>query len=147
MEITVMNRQRKVRVDLPWLRRFAAEALVECLGESGDGLFALKQAAEVDVAIVTDAVIARVHEEFMGIPGATDVITFEHGEIVTSAETAAMYAKEHGHSADEELALYIVHGLLHLNGFDDLEPQAHKRMHAVQNRVWRKVKGKLDTAK
>ncbi len=143
MEIIVINRQRKVRVKLAWLRRFATEALAECVHESGDGLFALKQAPVVEVAIVTDAVIARVHEDFMDVPGATDVITFEHGEIVASAETAVRYAAEHGHTPDEELALYIVHGLLHLNGFDDLEPQAKKRMHAVQDRIWARVRERV----
>lgn len=138
-----MNRQRRVRVSLAWLRRFAAEALGACLPESEDGKFALRELPEIDVAIVSDAVIARVHVDFMDIPGATDVITFDHGEIVISAETAAMYAKEHGHSVDEELALYIVHGLLHLNGFDDLEPKAHQRMHEVQNRIWAAVKEKV----
>jgi probable rRNA maturation factor len=147
MQITVANRQRSVRVDLPWLRRFAAEALDACLPESANGLYALKQAEAVEVAIVTDAVIARVHEEFMDIPGATDVITFEHGEIVTSAETAKRCAEEHGHSTTEELALYIVHGLLHLNGHDDLESPARKRMHAVQNRLWKTLRQKLGAPK
>jgi len=45
-----MNRQRRVRVNLPWLRRFAQQALGECVRESGDGLFALKQAPTVEVA-------------------------------------------------------------------------------------------------
>jgi probable rRNA maturation factor len=143
MEISVMNRQRRVRVDLAWLRRFAGEALADCLRESGDGLFALKQVPAVEVAIVTDAAIARIHEEFMDIPGATDVITFEHGEIVASAETAVRYAKEHGHSVDEELALYIVHGLLHLNGHDDREARARKRMHAAQDRIWAAVRERV----
>jgi probable rRNA maturation factor len=139
MEIEVNNRQRRVPVRLAWLRQVASTALEECLHHSDDGLFALKQAPFVEVAIVSDDVISRVHEEFMGIPGATDVITFDHGEIVISAETALAYAKEHQHSVDEELALYIVHGLLHLNGYDDTTPAAKKRMFRVQEKVWRKV--------
>lgn len=143
MEIALINRQRKVRVDIAWLRRFAGEALPLCAAESADGLFALKQMEMIDVAIVADAVIARVHEDFMDIPGATDVITFEHGEIVMSAETARMHAAEHGHTVDEELALYVVHGLLHLNGYDDREPRARRRMHAAQDRVWKKIRAQV----
>src|SRR5688572_27305379 len=109
MTITVVNRQRKVRLALEWLRRFARLALPKCREESDDKRFALKAHTEVEVAIVSDRVIAGVHEQFMNIPGATDVITFEHGEIVMSAETAARYAGEHGHSVEEELALYTVH--------------------------------------
>lgn len=140
MDIVVNNRQRKVPVRLPWLRQAAKAALAECLHHSDDGLFTLKQVPVVEVAIVSDEVISRVHEEFMNIPGATDVITFEHGEIVISAETAAVYAKQHAHGVDDELALYIVHGLLHLNGYDDQAAAAKKRMFRVQEKVWRKVR-------
>ena len=139
MDITISNRQRAVRVDLGWLRRIAVAALEECLPLSGDGRFALRALDEIDIAIVSDAAIARVHVEFMGIPGATDVITFDHGEIVVSAQTAAVCANERGHSVDDELALYMVHGFLHLNGYDDRTPADRRAMHAVQNRVWRKV--------
>jgi probable rRNA maturation factor len=147
MEINVMNRQRSVPVQLAWLRRFAGEALAACAGESGDGQFALRALPEIEVAIVSDEVIARVHVDFMSVPGATDVITFDHGEIVTSAETAKAYAKQHGHTVDEELALYLVHGLLHLNGYDDLEPTRRKEMHRVQNRIWKAIRKKVGPPK
>ena len=88
-----------------------------------------------DVGRRADRVIARVHWDFMRVPGATDVITFEHGEIVMSAETAARFAGEHGHSVEEELALYTVHGLLHLNGFDDATSREAARMKRIQARV------------
>ena len=140
MEIEVHNRQRRIPVLLPWLRKAAQAALEECLHHSENGLFALKQVPGVEVAVVSDEVISRVHEEFMGIPGATDVITFDHGEIVISAETAQVYAKEHRHGVDEELALYVVHGLLHLNGYDDTTAAAKKRMFRVQDKVWAKLR-------
>jgi probable rRNA maturation factor len=140
MEIVVSNRQRRVPVKLAWLRKVAKAAVGECLPHSDDGKFALKSLEEVDVAVVSDAVISQVHEDFMGIAGATDVITFDHGEIVISAETAVGYAKEHRHTVDEELALYIVHGLLHINGYDDKTAAAKKRMFAVQDKVWEKIR-------
>ncbi len=143
MEISISNRQRTVRFDLAWLRKCGAAALEACLPLSGDGRFALRELLEIEIAVVSDAVIARVHADFMGIAGATDVITFDHGEIVVSAQTAARCAVEHGHSVDEELALYVVHGLLHLNGFDDMTPVARKAMHSVQNRVWRELRKRL----
>lgn len=143
MQITLMNRQRRVRFDVEWLRRFAAAAFAECAHHSGDNLFLLKQKPVVEVAVVSDSVMARVHEEFMGIEGATDVITFDHGEIVVSAETARRGAAEHGHSVVEELGLYIVHGLLHLNGFDDRESRARRRMQRVQDRIWCNVRERM----
>ena len=147
VQLILINRQRRVRFDVEWLRRFAAMALAECARHSGDGLFALKHASGVEVAVVSDAVIAKVHEQFMGVPGATDVITFTHGELVLSADTAQRHAAEHGHEVAEELALYVVHGLLHLNGFDDREPRARARMHRVQNRIWRGLRERFPTAR
>ena len=139
MQITLANRQRRVRFDVKRLRELAAASLAECVLHSGDGLFALKQIPEIEVAVVSDAVIARVHVEFMDVPGATDVITFDHGEIVVSADTARVQAAEHGHGVVGELALYIIHGLLHLNGYDDIAPRDRAKMHRVQDRIWRRV--------
>ncbi len=133
--ITVANRQRKVRVDLPWLRRCAALALEKCLPECGDGRFALRALAEVEVTIVSDAAIARVHRDFMELDGPTDVITFEHGEIVISAETARAHAAAYRQRLEAELALYTIHGLLHLNGFDDRTRAAAAQMRRVQGRL------------
>ena len=135
--ITVANRQRTVRFDLPWLQRFAAVALEQCRPECADGRDALRALPEIEVTVVSDRTIARVHRQFMAIPGATDVITFEHGEIVISAETARAHAATYGQRLEEELALYIVHGLLHLNGFDDTTAQAAAEMDRVQRRVVR----------
>jgi probable rRNA maturation factor len=136
MDIILANKQRKVRFDTDWLLRTSKAALAQCSHHSADGLFALKQMPAVEVAIVSDTVIARVHVDFMGIAGATDVITFEHGEIVVSADTAARCGKEHRHGTANELLLYIIHGLLHLNGYDDQTPSAKKAMFKVQERIW-----------
>ena len=135
MKIHVQNRQRTVPVNLAWLRRFAEVALEKCASHSADRCFALMQLPEIEVALVSDRVIARVHREFMGIPGATDVITFAHGEIVISPQTAQLYALEYRRPLAHELALYTVHGLLHLNGYEDATPRAAARMHRTQDRI------------
>jgi len=135
--LSVANRQRAVRLDLRWLRKFAESILPVCLQECGDGAFALAQLEEVAIAIVSDRTMAGLHVQFMNIAGATDVITFADGDIAISAETARNAAAEFGHRVEEELALYIVHGLLHLNGFDDTTPRAAARMRKVQERIWR----------
>ena len=87
--------------------------------------------------------IARVHREFMGLPEATDVITFHHGELLVSADMAQARAAELGHSLEEELALYIVHGLLHLKGFDDASRGDAARMRKVQHRLWMACRAQL----
>ena len=118
-------------------------ALEKCAPLCANGRFALRALDEVEVVLVSDRTIARVHRDFMNIPGATDVITFEHGEIVMSAETAHHHAKAHGHSIEAELALYTVHGLLHLNGFEDATSRAAARMHRVQDRVLKECLAQL----
>jgi probable rRNA maturation factor len=137
--IHVYNRQRTVRFDLPWLRRFAQVALAECEGEGIAPGTPLEALAEIEVSIVSDRAIADVHRRFMNIAGATDVITFEHGEIIISAETAARYAREYGQHLEHELGLYIIHGILHLNGHDDLAEPAAARMKERQEVTLRRV--------
>lgn len=135
MEIAVYNRQRKARVPLPWFRRFAAIAFEEALPHALSPDSPLCTLEEVEVTFVSDATIAKVHLDFMAIPGATDVITFDHGEIVVSTETAAENAALFGRTLDEELALYIVHGLLHLGGYEDADPKDARRMHRLQEEI------------
>jgi probable rRNA maturation factor len=141
IRIVVLNRQRGVKFDHGWVRRFAEGAFFRCAGlfpkdGRAQGYLRLE---EVVVTVVSDGRIDRMHREFMGIPGATDVITFEHGDVVVSADTALREADAHGHRVEAELGLYIVHGLLHLNGFDDLSPGPRTEMHRVQDVVWREL--------
>jgi probable rRNA maturation factor len=118
--ISVANRQKAVRVDLGALRHFAEKALDVCLRlPARKKSSSLAGLAEVNVILVSDKWIAEVHRSFLSEPGPTDVITFQHGEIVISAETAKRQARQFGTSLDHELRLYLVHGLLHLHGFDD----------------------------
>jgi probable rRNA maturation factor len=135
--ICVENRQRRVRLDLHWLRRLANHAFERCGGPEIDPKGLLTKLAEIDVAIVSDRRMAKVHREFMGIPGPTDVITFHHGEIVISADTAQGFASEYGQTVDREVARYLIHGLLHLAGYDDHTTKERARMHRLQERVLR----------
>src|SRR5688572_17345904 len=98
--ISVLNRQRRLRLQIRWLREAAAPALRTCRTVSGDGRFALNELTEITVAVVSDAAISKIHEEFMGIAGATDVITFEHGDIVVSADTAHACAARFTHTTE-----------------------------------------------
>ncbi len=105
---------------------------------------ALEGVGEVEVSVVSDTRIAEVHLRFMGIAGATDVITFEHGEIVISAETAARQAGEYGTGLEREMGLYVVHGLLHLNGYDDMTEEDAARMRGAQEAILTRVVDKLN---
>jgi len=103
---------------------------------------ACKRAAEhvlpgrkVVVALVDDETIAELHERYLGVAGPTDVLSFPHGEIVVSGDTARREAKTRGIPPLRELVLYVVHGALHLAGYDDKTPKARKRMRAAERRI------------
>ncbi len=135
--VVLLNRQRSVRVDTGAIERFAEKVLPECLAASADGYRLLGALAEVVVTLVSDKRIDQIHRQFMNIPGATDVITFEHGEIVISAQTAERCALEFGHSVADEIGLYVIHGLLHLNGYVDGTDLEREQMHSIQEAIWR----------
>lgn len=86
----------------------------------------------VEISIVDDATIAEVHGEFLNDPTATDAITFPYGEILVSCDTAYAYAVAHGISPQEELFRYMVHGLTHLHGYLDYEPEDREALFAIQ---------------
>jgi len=90
---------------------------------------------EIEVALLDDEAMARVHGEFMGDPTPTDVITFDHGEILIGVETGARQAAEHGEPLRRELLRYLVHGLLHLAGHEDRGEQERERMITAQERI------------
>src|SRR5262249_9104963 len=138
-QITVRNLQRKIRVDVGNLEKFAQKALKLCLRLPHKKDNELQHLPEASVLIVSDPKMASLHRRFMNEPGPTDVITFQHGEIFISAEMARRNARRFGNSLVRELRLYIVHGLLHLQGFDDREPRKARKMEAVQRKILAKV--------
>ena len=94
---------------------------------------------EIGIVVVSDRRIAALHDEFMSDPAPTDVITFLHGEIVLSAETARREARRRGLRVPEEIARYAVHGLLHLAGWSDSGAGAAADMRAMQEKILRRA--------
>jgi probable rRNA maturation factor len=137
--ISVHNLQRKIRVDVVDLERFAGKALALCLDLSNTKRTDLEMLSEVSVMIVSDRRMASLHHRFMNAAGPTDVITFQHGEIFMSAEMAARNARRFGTSRAHELRLYIVHGLLHLHGFDDRTQAGARKIRTTQEKILAKA--------
>jgi probable rRNA maturation factor len=134
--ISVRNLQRTVHVDLAALQDFARRAFDRCLALP-KSRSALSSLARVDVLLISDRRIAGLHRRFHKIAGPTDVMTFQHGEIFISAQTAQRHAAEFGTSTKREIELYLVHGLLHLHGFDDKTAAERRRMNAIQSKILR----------
>ncbi len=118
-----------------WLAEQLLAALPFCLASRGGETPVLSELRDVEISLVDDATIARIHGEFMGDPTTTDVITFHHGEILVSVDTARREGPGHGNTPEEETLLYIIHGLLHLNGHSDLREPDRTEMHLAQEAI------------
>ncbi|MEN9841219.1 MAG: hypothetical protein RL376_1019 [Verrucomicrobiota bacterium] len=99
-------------------------------------------AGELSLSFLTDPALARLHADYLNDPSTTDVITFEGdealnhaGDVCVSVDTAIAYATCHQLPFAEELTRYVIHGWLHLAGFDDLVPAKKRRMRAAENRA------------
>ena len=133
--LAVSDRQSLVRLPRRKLERAVRAAL------------ALKprRAGPLSVALVADRAIRRLHRDHSGLDTPTDVLSFPLdgspggmlGEVVASAETARREARSRGHAPGDELLLYVVHGVLHLLGFDDHAPAARKKMRAAERAALR----------
>jgi len=130
--IEVVNRQRRLQIDARAWSNFATKALA-AIGKSE---------SSATIAFVSDKKIRELNRRFRGLDKATDVLSFpsdgsDLGDIAVSVETAAAQAKENGLKFDEEIAQLILHGLLHLSGYD------HETDNGEMNRLELRLRKKL----
>lgn len=114
-------------------------------------LSAEKRKAHLDVLITGDRQIRKINKKFLKHDYSTDVISFLLGEgewdgravikgdLVVSVDTAKAFSRELGLPLKEELARYLVHGTLHLLGYDDKKPADFKKMHSRQEQILKKI--------
>lgn len=144
-EITIANRHPRLRFDRRAVVR-AIQILDEQFATASGGARKTKLLSappgELSLVFLTDAALAQLHADFLDDPTTTDVITFEGdpalgvaGEVCVSADTAAAFAKEHRGDFSTELTLYVVHGWLHLAGYDDLQPAKKRVMRRAEKRA------------
>lgn len=136
-EVSICSAHPRLRLD-----RRAIEAAVIVLDVHAEKFLGGCPPGELSVVFLTDAALAKIHAEFMDDPAATDVITFAGnpaaglaGEICVSADTAHAYTRSHGRDFSTEVTLYLVHGWLHLAGYDDLQPAKKRKMRAAEARA------------
>lgn len=139
-EIAIASRHPRLRLD-----RRAVTKVIHTLDAHHAALripHPALPAGELSLVFLTDAALAHLHGQFLDDPTTTDVITFEGdalagtaGEICVSADTAAAYAREHARDFSAELTLYVVHGWLHLCGYDDLQPAKKRAMRRAEARA------------
>jgi probable rRNA maturation factor len=136
--LAITNRQRDRKVDTRRVREVAAAVLAE----AGQG-------AELGINFVSAKRSAEVNWQFLQHEGPTDIITFDYGstperlfgEMFICVPEAVRQAAEFGTTWEAELLRYVIHGILHLRGYDDLEPAKRRVMKREENRLVRKLVG------
>jgi probable rRNA maturation factor len=127
--VAVRNRQRRVKINTRLLAEIARQAL-ELVGNTR---------TQLGIVLVNDVTIARLNAQYHATPGPTDILSFDYrdgeGELIVSVERAAAQARRFRTTAAREIVLYVVHGILHLHGHDDLTRRDKSRMRAAERRV------------
>ncbi len=145
--LSVANRQRVKKINTRLLRQIVAELFAELEISK----------AELGIHLVGAKEMARVNWGFLKHEGSTDVITFDHnencgkrlartlapprlhGELFICVDEAVSQAKEFKSSWQAEVVRYVVHGILHLLGHDDLKPDLRRKMKREENRLVRRL--------
>ena len=120
-------------VKLPFSKEKAvryAEKILSILGSKG---------GRVCVLFTDDALIRRLNKRYRKRDRSTDVLAFETGDIIISAETAARNSGGFGSTLADELKLYMIHGILHLSGYDDTTSPKRKAMRIMEERVLKRL--------
>ena len=142
MGVRVVNRQEVMPVEPRLLEALAGAGTRALELIASRGLARGDVPGEAVISLVDDVMIAEVHGQYMDDPTPTDVITFPYGEtgdILISVETAERQRGDYENSWEQELALYLVHGLLHLCGHDDREEGERRRMDELQSTLVKEV--------
>jgi len=148
--IVVRNRQRARPLNTKFLRDIVRALLVEEL---------FRDRFEIGISIIGEAEMTRMNEAYLRHKGSTDVITFDYtdatrpkllaGEVFVCLNEALAQAPRFRVTWPNEVVRYIVHGILHLSGFDDKTATARRKMKREENRLMRRVveRFKLDRLK
>jgi len=159
MNLAIANRQRTKKINARLLRQIVV------------GLFAELEITEAELGIhlVGAKEMTRVNGDFLQHAGSTDVITFDHsegrtgsalpadraqgvtrptlhGELFICVDDAILQAKQFGTSWQAEVVRYVVHGVLHLRGYDDLKPALRREMKRAENRLVRRLAKRFSLA-
>lgn len=142
MIVNVFDQQSDLKIVLDEVRQIVLQVLAD-EGQECD---------EVNIYFVDTQVISQLHKDFFNDPSPTDCITFPIddtiglipyrllGEVFVCPATALAYAGKYRKDPLEETTLYIVHGLLHLIGYDDIDNDDRKEMKKAEARHMRQLK-------
>jgi probable rRNA maturation factor len=137
IKIEVRNCQSRRNVDVARLEHAVAAVM------NGEGI----ENATISVAVVDDPAIHALNKQYLEHDYPTDVLSFVleesdealEGEVIVSVDTAETQAQDYGWSFDEELTLYVIHGSLHLVGYDDHTDEDRNEMRLLEERYLKAI--------
>jgi probable rRNA maturation factor len=130
--VQIADRQNCLPLDRRLLRRAVTRVLRD----------AKVRKASISLAVVDDDTIARLNWQYLRHRGPADVLSFLlddrdglEGEVIVGAETALRAAPRYGWPPHDELLLYVIHGMLHLVGYDDRTPRQQAKMQQREREI------------
>ena len=142
MEITLNNLQKKIPIPQSRILKAAQSALHKI----GDTHFFNKSVCHLSIVFVGTQRMRSINKKYLKHDYVTDVLTFDlgdnTGEIIICPQVAVDNAKDHQTSTENEIILYVIHGILHLAGFDDHKPKDILQMRSMENELLPKKSAK-----
>lgn len=137
MQVFLNNNQKKFKISLREWKKFVKEILEKLKLEKG---------TEVSITFTNNEEIHQLNKEYRDIDRPTDVLSFPFynsfnlpvkmlGDVIISLEKAESQSEEYGHSFKREISFLIVHGILHLLGYDHHTPEEEKEMFGLQKEL------------
>lgn len=140
MLINIFNNQEALQLSQEAVQKVVAEVIH----------LEKQRCHEVSIYFVDTPEMCRLHEQYFGDPSTTDCISFPMddseeeyrilGDVFVCPETAVRYASTHHTDPFNEITLYIIHGLLHLMGYDDMDEKDRKMMRLAEKKCMAKIK-------
>jgi probable rRNA maturation factor len=143
-KVEVINQHRSFKISGPFVKKIAGRILKSIGNEEG---------VELEIIFLDDASIIELNSRYKKEDSPTDVLSFmidraefgeesSLGEIFISLDAARRNSIEFGAAFEEEIVLYIIHGILHLFGYDDTTAAKKRRMSARQSGILKRLCGK-----
>jgi len=149
IRVRVDNRNKRFALNLDFFRRLAGEVLKAVR---------VRGLSELEIVFLSDKAIRPLNKKYMGKDRPTDVLSFNmdigefgrgkrFGEIFISSDTALKNSGIFDTSFEDELVLYVIHGILHLSGHEDYTPRDRARMSKKQEILLERICRKIDLSR
>lgn len=141
MDIAVRNLNKRFRISEHCIKKIVKDIL---------RILKRSPVAELEVIFLSDAAIRPINKKFKNRNTATDVLSFKLdalGEVIISSDTALKNSRVFGTYFEKEIVLYVIHGILHLLGYEDGTFLQKKRMSQKENSILEKLCRKENLSK